>query len=401
MELSEKIAWLSILTNTVLLIIKVAIALFSGSLAVKADALHSLTDVISSAVILVGIKISKRPSRRFPYGLYKVENLVAMGTSLLIFLAGYEIVKEVFSTQPRPLPTHIPLAIAGICVTILIAYSFSRYELKNGMETGSPSLVADAQHILTDVLSSFVILTALAGGAIGLALDRYAAIVVIVFIGRSAATIFLGSMRVLLDASLDFESLTKIRNIVLSDVRVKQINELWARNAGRYKFIELDLTLRVKDLEKGHRIAEEIENRVKMEITQVDRVLIHYQPQQRDQLTLAVPVMEDRQTISEHFGEAPLFFLLMFRPHDGTTTAEHILSNPFIREEKRKGIKVANWLLNQGVDILITNKDQTGKGSGLALGNAGVEILLTREMDARKAVEIVREELTKDKPKQL
>ncbi len=396
MEISEKIAWLSILTNTVLMIMKITIALFSGSLAVKADALHSLTDIVSSTIILVGIKISKRSSRRFPYGLYKVENLVAMGTSLLIFLAGYEIAKEVLSQKPPALPSQIPLAIVGICATILIAYLFSRYELRKGKETGSPSLVADAQHILTDVLSSLVILAALAGSAIGLAIDRYAAVVVIIFIGRSAATIFLGSMRVLLDASLDFASLTKIRNLVLADARVKQINELWARNAGRYKFIELDLTLCVKDLEKGHRIAKEIENRVKMEIAQVDRVLIHYQPQQRDQFTLAVPVSEDRQTISEHFGGAPLFHLLTFKSDDSTITAEHILSNPFLREEKRKGIKVANWLLEQGVDIVITHRDWAGKGPSLVLGNAGAEILLTAETGAKKAMDTVRNELMKD-----
>lgn len=67
-----------------------------------------------------------------------------MGTSVLIFFAGYEIAKEVFSERSHVLPTHIPLAISGVCATICIAFAFSRYELKKGREVGSPSLIADA-----------------------------------------------------------------------------------------------------------------------------------------------------------------------------------------------------------------------------------------------------------------
>jgi hypothetical protein len=95
MEVSERTAWMSILTNLVLVSIKIVVTLISGSLAVKADALHSLADVVSSAVILIGIRISKQTSRSFPYGLYKVENLVALATSCVKELEkGHIISKE-------------------------------------------------------------------------------------------------------------------------------------------------------------------------------------------------------------------------------------------------------------------------------------------------------------------
>ena len=233
MEVSEKTAWMSILTNLVLVSIKVSVTLVSGSLAVKADALHSLSDVISSAVILIGIKISKRTSRDFPYGLYKIENLVALATSLLILYAGFEIAKEVFAGPGRPLPSRLPLAVGGIIATILIAWLFSRYELKKGHETGSPSLVADARHIWTDMLSSLIILASLLSAGIGLSLDRYAAVIVVLFISRSAFTIFLDAVRVLLDASLAHASLNHIREIVLADPRVVTVNGLWGRASRR------------------------------------------------------------------------------------------------------------------------------------------------------------------------
>ncbi|TKB23275.1 cation diffusion facilitator family transporter [Desulfopila sp. IMCC35006] len=386
MESSEKTAWLSILTNLLLVAIKTAVAFISGSVAVVADAIHSLSDVLSSSIILIGIKISARPARGFPYGLYKVENLVAMVTSVLIFFAGYEIIKAVFLGHGRALPTRIPLAAGGIGATIVISWLFSRYELKKGKETGSPSLIADARHIWTDMLSSAVILMALLGSAIGFAVDRYAAVIVVLFIARSALRIFLDSIRVLLDASLDYNSLARIREIVLADSRVANINTLWARNAGRYIFVELDLTLRVTDLEEGHRLSEEIENRVKMEIGQVDRVLIHFQPQPREILIVGIPLADDRLTISAHFGEAPLFRLLRLQSTEGTIIEDVVLKNPCLHEEKAKGIKVAQWLLKKGMNMLISNHDQVGKGPGFVLGNAGVEMLLTKETDAAKAL---------------
>jgi predicted Fe-Mo cluster-binding NifX family protein len=282
--------------------------------------------------------------------------------------------------------------VAGITSTILIAWLFSRYELKKGLETGSPSLVADARHIWTDMLSSIIILASLLSSSIGLGLDKYAAIIVVLFIGRSAFRIFLDAVRVLLDASLDHASLNRIREIVLADPRVVKVNGLWARNAGRYKFVELDVTMRVKELEKGHIISKELENRVKLEITKVDRVLIHYQPQEKKQRTYAVPVKKDRKTISEHFGVAPFFQFLTLQMSNGMADSEEILENPFLHEEKSKGIKVAEWLLENGLDVLIAKHDQAGKGPGFVLGNSGVEILLTRETEVDKILSNVKSE---------
>ncbi|MGD8915369.1 MAG: cation transporter, partial [Syntrophobacterales bacterium] len=76
MDQSEKIGLLSVGINSSLVVIKVILAHLSGSIALLADAIHSLSDVISSATVLAGIKISKRKSSKFPYGLFKVENLV-------------------------------------------------------------------------------------------------------------------------------------------------------------------------------------------------------------------------------------------------------------------------------------------------------------------------------------
>ncbi|MEJ2199524.1 MAG: cation diffusion facilitator family transporter [Desulfuromonadaceae bacterium] len=393
MDNCEKVALLSILVNLLLVGIKGVLAVVSGSLAIQADTIHSLSDGISSLVILIGIRISKRSSRRFPYGLYKVENLVALGTSLLIFLAGYEILTDVFLAPSRPLPGHLGWAVVGIGATILITWLFSRYELKKGIETGSPSLVADARHIGTDMLSSVVILASLLGGAAGLALDRLAALVVVFFIGRTAFTIFLDAVRVLLDASLDPESLEKIRQLVTEEPRVLRINELRARNAGRYKFVELDLTLHVKNLEKGHQLVEELKRRIRHGLDMVDHVQIHYQPESKDHRILGVPLCEDQRTLCSHFGEAPYFRLLTLWPRDGRVTRDALLSNPYSHEPKAKGIKVANWLLEQGLDLMVVCQKLEGKGPGFVLGDAEVEILVVEDTEVETVLAGVKADL--------
>ena len=186
----EKIGFYSIGVNLLLVALKGVLAYLSGSVALMADAIHSSTDLISSITVLAGIKISKRKSKHFPYGLYKVENFVSLLTSLFIFLAGYEIVKTVFFAPLTLKTEYLPYAMGGLVVAMGITFAFSRYELRQGKAIGSPSLIADAKHIRTDMFSSCVIFIGLLGGMFGLNLDRIAAIAVVLLVFKAGASIF-------------------------------------------------------------------------------------------------------------------------------------------------------------------------------------------------------------------
>ena len=143
MDAREKVAILSILINTGLAVFKFVLGTLSGSVAIVADGIHSSSDIVSSIAVLVGLRLSQRKSKNFPYGLYKIENIIAIVSAMAIFFAGYEIVKEVIFQPSYPNMTHIPVAMIGICVTIGVTYLFSRYEIRIGKAVGSPSLVAD------------------------------------------------------------------------------------------------------------------------------------------------------------------------------------------------------------------------------------------------------------------
>ncbi|HHF43566.1 MAG TPA: hypothetical protein ENL38_07615, partial [Candidatus Aminicenantes bacterium] len=111
MDKAEKVSLISGAVVFGLMSLKMSIAFLTGSIALKADAIHSLTDFISTLAVFIGLKLSKRKSRNFPYGLYKIENLVALVVAFFIFWAGYEIIKEVVLAQTSVVK-KLPLALA-------------------------------------------------------------------------------------------------------------------------------------------------------------------------------------------------------------------------------------------------------------------------------------------------
>jgi cation diffusion facilitator family transporter len=339
--------------------------------------------------VLAGIKISKRKSKHFPYGLYKVENFVSLISAILIFLAGYKIVYTAFFEHQSLNAQYLPYAMAGVLLAMAITFVFSRYELRRGKELGSPSLIADAEHIRTDMFSSLVILIGLLGSWFGLNLDRIAALLVVLLILKAGAGILIDAVRVLLDASIDFETMDRVKTIIMKDPQVVAINGLWGRNSGPFKFIEGDIVTRARDLEKAHLVSRRIEKEIRQHVSKVDHVLIQYEPQRKETTTYAVPLNEDKQALSEHFGDAPYFYLAAVREKDGVFLSESYQRNPFADEEKGKGIKVSEWLLENGVDTVYSPKGFKGRGPGYVFSDAGVEVIVTGESlsDIRRSLQ--------------
>jgi cation diffusion facilitator family transporter len=389
----ERLAIASVLVNILVTGLKYFLGVFSGSLALLADAVHSSADVVSSASIWAGIRISRRKSKRFPYGLYKVENLVALITAGVILVAGYEIVHDVLWAGERVRAARLPYAVGGVIAIALILLSFSRYELKRAKTLDSPSLKADAQHLAIDLFSSCVILLSLVGTyfQVKLPLDKVAALIIVVLIVWVGVKIAVDAIKVLLDASLDFNTLNGIREIILETPQVSKINSLTGRNSGRFKFIEADLALKVKELEKAHFVASQIENRIKSRVPHVDHILIHYEPVKKETQVIAMPVAQDRMHLSEHFGEAPYFLLLTLKSQNGRLFEESWLSNPFLTVERGKGIEVGEWLVKLGIDEILTAKSFTHKGPLYVFSDNEVKMRQTDERNLR----VIKESLVR------
>jgi cation diffusion facilitator family transporter len=376
----SKIALFSTLLNILVAGTKGILAWVSGSSALLADTIHGFSDTFASVLVLVGIWLSKRKSKAFPWGLYKVENFVALVSAGLIFFAGYEIVHYVFKAEKTLILSHFYSSLFGLLATILAIAIFSRFEAKEAKTLNSPSLRADASHWYSDIASTALVLLALLGSRVGYPiLDRLAALIMVGFIAKVGWDILKDSMKTLLDASVDPNTLHRIRDMIVRFPQVKKIKSLQARNSGRFVFVRTELIFGIKKFSQAHQVSEEIEKAILKEIPQVDKVTIHYEPVKKDFLIYALPMEEDKQKVSDHFGDAPYFYLLRINTEGHMVQEEKILRNPYLKEEKGKGIKVSEWLLQNGVDTVYTRKTFDGKGPFYVFSNADVEVIITED----------------------
>ncbi len=385
------VALLSCLVNGFLMTAKYFLGEMSGSMALKADAVHSLADVISSLSILGGILIADRKTKTFPLGLYKVENLVSLVSSFFIFFAAYEIADEAIQAGPAEVIKNPDFVIAGVLFMLIVAYLYSRYELKAGLKAGSPSLVADAKHIATDVFSFLVILVAILGSYLGFPLDRYAAIIVVALVVYMGLSILISSLKVLLDATLDYTTLDGIRAVLAGHPLVTGVTALGGRSSGRYKFVEANVKVDARLLRDAHEVVSHLEEDILDRWPEIDRILIHYEPEQKESILVAVPVdvVSEAQPdldspLSEHFGEAPFAALLRKTMRSGKLTFETFVENRFRSQERHRGVKAAELLAELGVDEVWTRVPLEGKGAGYALEALGIDVRTTEATTLRE-----------------
>ena len=119
-----RVALCSVVVNLFLMALKYVLGEISGSLALKADAVHSFADVISALTIFVGIAISDRKTRTFPEGLYKVQNLVALLSAVFMLYAAFQIGSDALHAQVLGELSHLPQIIGGILLILAVAFLF-------------------------------------------------------------------------------------------------------------------------------------------------------------------------------------------------------------------------------------------------------------------------------------
>jgi predicted Fe-Mo cluster-binding NifX family protein len=182
-------------------------------------------------------------------------------------------------------------------------------------------------------------------------------------------------------------TLAAIRELIDSEPLVAEVKQVTGRNAGRYRFVEAEIVLRTQDLLKSQQVQAHIEEQIRQQVSNVERVLIHAEPLRRTHLRYAVPLADPAGSISAHFGEAPYFALAKVRLADKWAEEQEILANPYARLEKGKGLRVAEWLVQQKVDVVLMAEDLQGKGPAYVFGDAGVDVLQTSARTLAEAIE--------------
>jgi cation diffusion facilitator family transporter len=371
-----KIAGYSTILNAALVIAKGVLAFFTGSTALLAETTHSITDLLGSLLVLGGITLSRKQNPSFPWGLYKVENITAIVSAFFIFLMAYEIGKDVFLSGAKQI-RHINLTIIIMLFMTVPIFIFTQYEKRKGAALNSPSLVADAKHWLTDIASMGVVIAGFAGLYVYPYADKIAAALVIALVLKTGFSIVKDSLKSLLDASVDARTLEKIKWVLKKFSEVQEVKSVNARNSGSFIFVHLDIRLSIKKLEEAHQLADMVESAIKKEIPFVERVSIHYEPTKREYTQYAVPLASREGEISGHFGSAPFIGIWNMNINNRDIMLQQVLENPFLQMEKGKGIKLAEFLIEKGANVLYINKPFEGKGPGYVFSNSEVEVRLT------------------------
>lgn len=374
-KLGITLGWSSLGINIFLFILNLILAYYSGSLSLTAEVAHNGLDFLASVFILIGLWLSQKETKDFPYGLYKIENLVQALIAISIFLVAYEIGKEALFHPERAITVQ-PFMLLGVLIAILVPFLFSRYEMRVGKEINSPSLIADATEFRAHIVSSSLVFIALAGQLIGLQIDRIAALIIVAWIAYEGWHTMVDAMRVLLDASLDSTTLNKIRGIMLAYPEVTNIKSLTGRNSGRYRFLEAEIQLHVSDLEKAHIITDQIEAEIREEVPYVERILLHAEPETSDTLQAVIPLQADQKSIAKA-GEAEWFAFYTIDKQSKNFRLERLEQNPYTHESSGRGIKIAQWLIKNQIHYVVSPEPLAHKGMLYALQAADIHVFVT------------------------
>ncbi len=273
-------ARLSILSNTLLIAMKVTVGLFSGSVSVLSEAIHSAMDLVASVVAWLSVRISDTPAdAQHPYGHGKFENISGVIEALLIFVAAFWIIFEAVKKIIHPAPVEfIGYGFLVMMISAGVNLLVSRRLYRVAKETDSVALEADALHLKTDVYTSV-------GVATGLLLmyfsgihlfDPIVAILVAVMILRESYELFSRAYEPLLDKSLPAQEVERIAAIIrLHCAHGISFHGLRTRKAGNYKYVDfhlnLDPEMRVRE---AHEICDRIEEDIRREFATTE-VTIH------------------------------------------------------------------------------------------------------------------------------
>jgi cation diffusion facilitator family transporter len=291
-ELQRKtaVAALSVGSNTVLVILKLAVGISTGAVSIVSEALHSAVDLLAAIIALLAVRISGRQADEdHPYGHGKYESISGAIEALLIFVAAAWIIYEAIHKLMKPTPLEavgwgvLVMLISAVANTIVSARLF-----KVGRETDSLALQADAWHLRTDVYTSAGVmagLTLIWGGKLLLPntdlewLDPVAAIAVAMLIIKAAWDLTAEAVRGLLDTGLDAEEREWIPQYLRGlQPRVCGYHHLHTRKGGATRYIEMHLIVDPSlSLSEGHHVTDEVMAALRERFPNV-RVTIHTEP---------------------------------------------------------------------------------------------------------------------------
>ena len=280
---ATRVSTVSIVGNLLLSLFKLLAGLLARSGAMVSDAVHSASDVFSSFIVIIGVKIASRDADSdHPYGHDRFECVAAIVLSTVLLITGlfigYTALRKIFGAEEADVPGV--LALIAAVVSIVAKEAMYHYTMRYARRFDSSALRAEAWHHRSDALSSIGALIGVAGARLGWPiLDPIASLVIFGFIVKAAVDIFRDAVEKMVDHACTPETEEALRVCALAQPGVRGIDLLQTREFGSRAYVDMEIAADGDlTLTESHRIAEQVHDAIEKEFPQVKHIMIHVNP---------------------------------------------------------------------------------------------------------------------------
>lgn len=281
LNIGIRVSKTTIIGNILLSIIKILIGFFSKSNAMVADGIHSFSDVISTIGVIIGLKLSNKPAdKEHPYGHERIESLVSLLLSIMLFLVALGIgMSGASDILNKTFTIPSMLAIFAALLSILAKEWMYFYTMKYAKLIDSASLKADAWHHRSDSLSSLGALMGIIGARIGFPiLDPLASLIICILILKVSYEIAKQSISQLVDESAKDDTITEIISKINSIDDVRKIDSVKTRLHSTKIYVDVEISVdSFLTVEEGHDIAIKVHNLIE-ENRKIKHCMVHVNP---------------------------------------------------------------------------------------------------------------------------
>lgn len=286
-QVANHVSAISIVGNLVLSLLKLVAGILANSTAMISDAVHSASDVFSSIIVIIGIKLSsKDPDKEHPYGHERFECEAAIILAMILFITGLgigiEAAKTILSGSYEEIKIPGMLALIAAMISIICKEAMYWYTRHYAKKIDSSALMADAWHHRSDALSSVGALIGIGAAMRGyVVMDSVASLVIFIFITKAAYDIFQDSMDKMVDRSCDEETEHAMRELVLEQKDVLGVDLLQTRIFGNKIYVDMEIQVDASyTLRQAHAIAEVVHDGIEKEFPKVKHIMVHVNPKE-------------------------------------------------------------------------------------------------------------------------
>lgn len=282
-KIANKVSVVTIIWNLILSIFKLIAGLIGHSNAMISDAIHSASDVFSTFIVMIGVKLaSKESDKEHPYGHERMECVAAIVLAVILCITGVGIgYNGIKSLIKGTVTSEVGLiALVAAVLSIVIKECMFWYTRHYAKEINSSALMADAWHHRSDALSSIGSLIGIIGARLGyLRADSIASVVIALFIVKAAYDIFKDAVDKLVDKSCDEATEIKILESIEESDEIEKVDKLYTRVFGTRVYVDLEISVDGRmELEKAHQIAERIHDDIERKFPEVKHIMVHVNP---------------------------------------------------------------------------------------------------------------------------